>query len=198
MLTSNERLVLRLLMAAFEKDYSINQIAKECNLAPNGALKILKKFEKEGILAVKDIANIKSYKINFNNEKTSAILELALMPELGGRIRYRLEDFKELKEITRCCILFGSYISPRKEPHDMDVLFILDKDNYKEYRKRLNAIKYIAPAKIHDVVQTENDLKENIIKKDKIIFEIIRRGIVLWGYRTITKVIKDAHQGKTE
>ena len=80
----------------------------------------------------------------------------------------------------------------------MDVLFILDKDNYKEYRKRLNAIKYIAPAKIHDVVQTENDLKENIIKKDKIIFEIIRRGIVLWGYRTITKVIKDAHQGKTE
>ena len=67
MLTGNEKTVLRLLMGNFDKDISINQIAKECDLAPNGALKILRKFEKEGILVFKNISNIKSYKIDYGN-----------------------------------------------------------------------------------------------------------------------------------
>ena len=90
MLTNKENRVLRLLMANFDKDYSINQIAKECKLAPNGALKILKKFEKEGVLTVKTIANIKSYKMNLDNEKTPLLLKLALMSELESWIRYSL------------------------------------------------------------------------------------------------------------
>ena len=67
MLTKNEKAVLRLLMAAFDKDYSINGVSKECGLTPNGAFKILKKLEREGILKSKSIANIKPYKINFEN-----------------------------------------------------------------------------------------------------------------------------------
>ena len=43
MMTANEKHVLKMLFTAFE-DYSINEIARKCNLAPNGALKILKKF----------------------------------------------------------------------------------------------------------------------------------------------------------
>ena len=45
MLTKNEKRVLRLLLTAFDKQYSINNVAKECGLVPNGAYKILKKFE---------------------------------------------------------------------------------------------------------------------------------------------------------
>src|SRR3989338_9378065 len=108
MLTKNEKKVLRLLLTAFNRERSINNIAKECSLAPNGAYKILKKFEEEGILKAKHIANIKSYSINFDDEKTDNILELALMPKLEGRIKYRLEDLKGLKEITKACILFRS------------------------------------------------------------------------------------------
>ena len=70
MLTKNEKKVLRLLLTAFDRQYSINNIAKECGLVPNGAYKILKKFEEEGILKAKHIANIKSYSINFDDEKT--------------------------------------------------------------------------------------------------------------------------------
>jgi len=110
MLTKNEKKVLRLLLTAFDRESSINNIAKECSLAPNGAYKILKKFEEEGILKVKKIANIKSYSINFDDEKTDNILELALMPKLEGRIKYRREDLKGLKEITKACILFGSIL----------------------------------------------------------------------------------------
>ena len=49
MITKNEKKVLRMLFAELGKDNSINQIAKACNLAPNGAFKILRKFEKEGM-----------------------------------------------------------------------------------------------------------------------------------------------------
>ena len=194
MLTNNEKKVLRLLLTAFDRQYSINNIAKECGLAPNGAFKILKKFEKEGILKSNKIANIKSYSINFDNEKTGSILELALMPALEGRLKYRLEDFKDMKEITKACILFGSYIDLKKEPHDLDVLFVIDEDNFKNYKKGLEAIKDIVPAKIHDVLQTEEDLKNNIKNKDKIILQILRGGVILWGINTMIKVIKNVYK----
>ena len=194
MLTRKEKAVLRLLMGAFDSVYSINQIAKECNLAPNGALKILRKFGREGILESKDIANIKSYRINFDNEKTSIVLELVLMSELEGRLKHRMDDLKELKEVSKCCILFGSYINLRKEPHDLDVLFVVDKENYRGYKRRLSAVKDIIPVKVHDVVQTEEDLVENIKKGDNVILEIIRKGIILWGQRIIVGVIKDAYK----
>jgi DNA-binding Lrp family transcriptional regulator len=190
MLTSNEKKVLRMIMAAFDTDYSINQVAKECNLAPNGALKILKKFEKEQIVFVKKIANIKSYKLNFN-EKAISILELALMPELAGRIKHRADDLKELKEASRLCIIFGSYIDMNKNPNDMDVLFVID--DYKKYKNKLEKIRDIVPVKIHDIIQTEDDLKSNLIKKDKIVLEAIKKGVVLWGYDYLVKVIKDAY-----
>ena len=194
MLTNNEKKVLRLLLTAFDRQYSINNIAKECSLAPNGAFKILKKFEKEGILKSNKIANIKSYSINFDNEKTGSILELALMPALEGRLKYRLEDFKDMKEITKACILFGSYIDLKKEPHDLDVLFVIDEDNFKNYKKGLEAIKDIVPAKIHDVLQTEEDLKNNIKNKDKIILQILREGVILWGISVMIRVTKNVYK----
>ncbi len=194
MLTDNEKKVLRLLAIAFDKDYSINNIAKECGLSPNGALKILKKFKEEGILKAKKIANIISYRLDFENEKTDNILELALTSKLEGRIKYRSEDLKELKDIIKSCILFGSYISLKKEPKDLDVLFILDKANFKEYKKRLADIKDIMPIKIQDILQTEEDLKKNILRKDKVVLDILRKGIVLWGQKTAIKVIKSVYQ----
>ncbi|MBI2652168.1 hypothetical protein HYX00_01770 [Candidatus Woesearchaeota archaeon] len=194
MLTKNEKRVLRLLLTAFDKQYSINNVAKECNLFPNGAYKILKKFEEEGILKAKHIANIKSYSINFDDEKTDNILELALMPKLEGRIKYRLEDLKGLKGITKSCILFGSYIDLKKEPHDLDILFVIDRNNFKQYKKKLADIKDTVPAKIHDVLQTEEDFKSNIENKDKVILQILRTGIIFWGIKTIIKVIKNFYQ----
>ena len=194
MLTKNEKKVLRLLLTAFNRERSINNIAKECSLAPNGAYKILKKFEEEGILKAKKIANIKSYSINFYDEKTDNILELALMPKLEGRIKYRLEDLKGLKGITKACILFGSYTDLKKEPHDLDILFVIDKGNFEQYKKKLVDIKDIVPAKIHDVLQTEEDLKNNIANKDKVILQILRAGIIFWGIKTIIKVIKNFYQ----
>lgn len=194
LITENEKEVLRLLMTSFDVDYSINNIAKECNLAPNGAFKILKKFEQEGILKPKKIANIVSYKVDYNNEKTTNILELALISKLNGRIKHRYEDFLELKKIAKICIIFGSYANLKKEPNDLDVLFVLEKERFKEYKEKLRSISEIAPVKIHDIVQTEEDLKINLLKNDKILSRIMRKGIVLWGFKEIVKGFQNVSQ----
>lgn len=193
MFTKNEKKVLKFILTAFGSDYSINNIAKECGLTPNGAYKILKKFENEGSLQYKKIANIKSYKINFNNEKTIKILELILIPTIiKEKIKCRVEDLKHLKEITKVCVLFGSYITDKKEPNDLDILFVLDKVNYKKYKKRLADVSDIIPVKIHDVIQTEEDLAANIKKKSKAVIDALKNGIILWGQERIIKVIKNA------
>ncbi len=193
MLTNNEKKILKFILLSFDKDYSINEISKKCKLTPNGTYKILKKFEKENILTHKKIANIKSYKLNFNN-KTIKLLELILIPEIKqNKIKHRIEDIKQFKNIISACIFFGSYIKKEKA-NDIDILFILEKNNFKKYKKILNEIKYIIPVKIHDVIQTKEDLFNNIIKKDNVILDILEKGIIIWGQDTIVEVIKNVYE----
>lgn len=194
-LTMNEKRVLRFLATSTGKDYSINDIAKACKLTPNGAHKLLVKMEKEGVLKVKPIANLKAYKLDFENEKTARVLELAFMPDaLEGRVKSRAEDLKPLKTVTRACVLFGSYITTKKEPGDLDVLFILERTHFEAYKKALSRVQDITPVKIQDVVQTTDDVLQNLKKGDPIVVAALREGIVLWGYDVVVQVIKNASQ----
>lgn len=194
MITENEKNILKLLFSAFGEIYSINQIAKECNLAPNGALKILRKFEKEGILKSQNIANIKAYKLDFENEQTKNILKLTLMPELKGRIKFRAEDLKALKETAKACIIFGSYVDLKKEPSDIDIFFIIEPKKFKAFKEKTSLIYKTIPLKVHDVLQTEEDVIENLKKKDKVIIEIFKTGIILWGLDKIVDIVEHEYK----
>ena len=194
MITENEKNVLKMLLYAFEKMYPINQIARECNIAPNGALKILRKFEKEGILKFERISNIKSYNLNFENEKTKNILQLALISNLTGRVKFRAEDLSFLRQFTEVCIIFGSYVDIKKDPNDIDLFFIIKDKKFNEYKKQASLIYKTMPIKVHDVIQTEKDVVENIKRKDKIIMEILKTGIILWGYDKVVEIIKDGYK----
>lgn len=193
-LTRNQKKVLRLLAISSNRDYSINGIAKAVKVAPNGAYKILKKFGKEEILTVKKIANIKSYKLNLKNENTVRLLELAFSDVLEGRVKLRAEDFQSLRPITRASIVFGSYITSKQKPCDLDVLFILDKANFEQYKKTLAKVQDITPLKIHDVIQTNYDLLQNLKNNNPVIFEALKSGVVLWGAGMIVKVIRNAYR----
>lgn len=194
-LTENERRVLRFLAAKPGRDYSINDVAKGCGITPNGAYKILRKLEKEGVLLAKQIANIKSYKPDFQNEKTARIYELAFMPDaIQGRVKLRSDDLERLKAVTKACILFGSYITAKQKPEDLDALFVVEKGDFENYKKALAKVQDIAPVKIHDVVQTADDLRQNLKKNNPIVTEALQKGIALWGFNTIVKVIKNATQ----
>lgn len=193
MITNNEKRILKFLLAHINSDYSINEIAKKCGLAPNGAYEILKKFEEKGVLLVKKIANSKSYKINFDNREANKLLELALMPNYKeSKISYRHNDLKPLEGITKLCMIFGSYITNKEKPNDIDILFVIKKSDYKKYSEILERVKRAIPFKVHDVIQTKGDLIKSIKTEEEIVIKVILEGVVLWGHEFLIKVIKDA------
>lgn len=194
-LTIKEKRVLRLLAASLREEYSINDVSRKCHITPNGAYKILVKLEKEGIVKTKPIANIKAYRLDFSSEKTTCVLELAFIPDvLPGRVKIRGGDLQPMKPVTQACILFGSYITPKKEPEDLDVLFVVQRGNFEAYKRALTRVQDITPVKIQDIVQTTEDLNENIKKSDPIIAEALRNGMVLWGFAVLVEEIKNASQ----
>lgn len=194
-LTPNEKSILRLLATGRAKDMSINDVGKACKVTSGGAFKILTKLAKEGILKVKPIANIKVSSLDFGNEKTARVLALAFIPDaLEGRVKLRADDLKPLKATTLACIIFGSYITTKKEPRDLDVLFLLEQKNFEAYKQELAKVQDITPVKIQDVVQTIDDLQQNLKKNDSIVIAAIGNGIVLWGFDELVRVIENAGQ----
>jgi len=195
LLTKNEKKVLRFLAANPGNDYSINQIAKQCKMSPNGTYKLLKKQEQQGILKAKHIANIISYKLDFSSERTEKVLEFAFMPEINtGKIKAREEDLEVLKKITKICILFGSYTTTKAKPKDIDIFFIVEKRNYEQYKIYLQKAKDRIPLQVQDIVQTEKDLYNNLSLKDSVVVNILKSGNVLWGADKIVNIIKNVHE----
>ena len=190
-LTTKEKRVLRFLATSMQ-DFSINDLAKACKLAPSGAHKVLKKLEKEGVVKAKSIANIRSYKLDFQGDNTESVLHMAFVPgELEGRVKLRSQDLKPLKDTTRVCIIFGSYITVKQNPSDLDLLFILEKTNFETYKHALAKAKDLMPIKIQDVIQTTEDLEQNLKKGDPVIIGVLRTGVVLWGFDVLVRVIKN-------
>lgn len=194
MLTENEKKVIRILLFSFGEEYSINEIARKCSLAPNGALKILRKLSEEGIIILKKIANISTYSLDFTNSKTKSICELSLIASPTTKIKNRLEDLKDLKDLTEIGIIFGSYITEKANPGDIDLFFLLKEENFKKYKEKIKYIYPAMPLKIQDVLQTERDLTENILKKDKIVIEILQKGFILWGQDKLIEIMKNGYR----
>lgn len=192
MITKNEIKLLKFLLVNFDRDYSINEIARHCRLAPNGAYETLKKFENKGVLLFKKIANLKSYKINFKSKEAKKLLELILIPNYNEKeIHYRYNDLLPLREASQLCVIFGSYITKKENPNDIDVLFVIRRKDYQKYNRLLDKVRMVVPLKLHDVLQTKTDLKKNIKKRDKVIIKAISEGAILWGHEFLVEVIED-------
>lgn len=122
-------------------------------------------------------------------------MELALIEKLEGKIKCRYEDLKSLKEITSLCLFFGSYLK-KKNPNDLDMFIVLKKKNFKKYKERLKYLQDIVPIKIHDLIQTKEDLISNLKEGNKVIREAIREGVVLWGQEELIEVFADVSRRK--
>ncbi len=192
MLTINEKKVLKVLIYSFGEDFSINEISRKCSIAPNGALKILRKFQKVGILSIKKISNIASYKINFQNNKTHSIIELVLIDEFKGRVNSRYLDLLPLKKIVDSCILFGSYLN-KENPNDLDLIFIIKRKDFNKFKELTKELFLSMPIKVHEIIQTKEDFVSNIKNKDPVVLESLKKGLILWGQKLIIETIEDAN-----
>ena len=194
MLTLNEKKVLKYLIVNFNLDKSINEVAKDCRLSPNGAYKILQKLKKEGILYQKDIANIKSFKVSCSSPKAKRIIELAFMDKIENRLEHRYKDLLPLQKVAQIGIAFGSYITDKKNPQDLDIVIVINKSRFTDYKKVLHKVQEIVPVKIHDVLQTKQDLINNLHQDNKVIKQALQQGVVLWGHDILIEVFSNVCQ----
>ncbi len=190
-ITENESRTVNFLLRNFPRDYNINQIARELKLSPRGAYKILKKLEQQRILLAKKIGNNLIYKINFSEDLSLETCQITLNEkEISPYLRTWINDLKPLKELTEMALLFGSILTKEKQAGDVDLLLVFEKENLGQVQERIKKINQIKSKKIHAVIQTQEDLLDNIKKRDSAILEEIRTGLVLWGRNIFVEAIK--------
>lgn len=190
MITEKQGKVLKFLATGSYSENYINNIARECNLAVSGSQWILNNLEEQDIIIHQDIGNLKSYNINFN-DKSKDFLSIAYSEKLNDKLENRRRELEPLEKVSKISIVFGSYLH-KKDPNDIDILFILDKNSdYDNFNEKLGHLRHIVPVKVHAVLQTRKDLIGNIKKKDKIIIEALRNGILLWGNKYLVEVFED-------
>jgi len=190
-ITENEARVVEFLLRNFDSDYNINQIAKSIHLSPRGAFKILKKLESSKILSSQKIGNNLIYKINFDNDQCIDVCQFVLTgKEVTPYLKTWINDLQPLKEITEMALLFGSILTKEKQANDVDLLLVFPKDNLQKVDDKIKKINQIKSKKIHLVVQTKEDLLNNLKKRDSALLEEIKTGLVLWGRNVLVEVIK--------
>lgn len=191
-LTENEAKIVDFLIRNFRERNSINEIGRKIKISHTGAHKILRKLEKIKAVKPDRIGNAIYYKPNLDNELGLKLAEYVLAQnELIPYSEVQADDLRPLREIASSCILFGSVLSKGKEARDIDVMLVVEEKDFKKLYKKLEEIKEMSPKKIHDVMQSREDIAKNIKKNDEVILDIIKNGRILWGSEIIVEAIKN-------
>jgi predicted nucleotidyltransferase len=186
---SKEQAIILKLFKEFNESYNSRSISKKVGIGHSGAFKILKKLEKENIVFGKRIGKAVIYKLNMENPIAIRKIELALTFEAEDFGKW-LEEFRELKDKFKFSILFGSVLRNEKEAKDIDVLIVASTHEIKEIRNKIEEKNKILSKKIHLLIQSEEDFISDLENKNKVIYEIIKTGIVLYGQENITKYLR--------
>ena len=181
-ITSNEMLIVLSIFKSPEKYYNANNIAKHLNISSMGALKILKRLEKENIIASKRVGKANIYSINFKNDYARDYIRFALKRETKQSHPYVKRWVTEIKNLTRAkgAILFGSILRKYREAKDIDVLLITSKEEFSSLKNQIDGVNNVNIKKIHPVYQTEEDFKKHVKEEDKIVLNAIK-GVYSFG-----------------
>ena len=186
----NKEKILLKIFKEIDKTYNANSLSKELDLTSRGILKILKSLKKENLLISKKMGKSTFYKINLQDLYARKTLEALLVKEANKRTGRWIEEFKLFFPESEAVIIFGSIIRNPEKANDIDILLIIKKDQYKKVSSLINEKNKVLTKKIHGIIMTLEDLKENI-KNNPAIKDSIKTGYVLHGHEKIVEVIKD-------
>ena len=88
-------------------------------------------------------------------------------------------------------VFFGSAIKEYAQAHDIDVMIVMENKEVREVNKILKKKEEILPKKIHAIKLTPQDLLDNLKKKDKVIIDIVKHAIVLYGQEKYVEIMKN-------
>jgi len=174
-----------------EKEFNANSISKEIMLTPMGALKILKRLEKENVLVPKVAGKATFYSINFSNDYAKDYVEFALRTEAEHSSSYVKRWISEVRKLKNAdaAILFGSVIKNGAGANDIDVLLVTSQNKFEKLKKEISGLNNINEKGIHAVYQTSEDLVQNIRKGDKIVLNALK-GVVVFGEKELIEMIR--------
>ena len=193
--TSNEmKLVLRIAKDV-SRDFNANNLAEEVGLTAMGALKILKKLEKQGILKSRRLGRASFYKPDYDNNYARGFLRFLLQKEAEeapARVKRWVTEARKLSEAAEIVVVFGSILE--KDGVDVDVLVVLKPGGRGKLEDQLKELNMINIKRIHPVKQTPADFTKNIRRGDNVVLSAVKNGVVAFGYGNMVGVLEDAAQ----
>jgi len=190
-LTDLERELILKLFKDFSKDYNPSSIAKEVSKTRMGTFKALLSLEAKGIVKGRTLGKARFYKLDLENLYARKTAEFILMDEAKQHQRW-IDELKELFQYANIVILFGSIITKEKNAHDIDLLLVYPEKNNSSINSLIKEKNELLAKKIHPVKQTKEDFISNLKKKDAVMFDAIRTGIVLHGFQELVELIANA------
>jgi len=166
----NPMLILSHLSKNIYKENTVSSVSKELNISVGSVHSILKKFEEFGIVTTKTLGKNIIYTLKFNNPIIKPFRIFDNINSISGIV-------EKIKPLSRKIILFGS-CSRGEDTINSDIdLFVLcddDKEKINDLIDKSNMQRQINPVIVDTIEFME--LENN----DKLFFEEIMKGIVLW------------------
>ncbi|MEK6874035.1 MAG: nucleotidyltransferase domain-containing protein, partial [Nanoarchaeota archaeon] len=124
-----------------------------------------------------------------NNSVAKREIEMALTLEAQNYAKW-IEEFSALKDILEFVVLFGSIIKDEKSARDIDILIVADKREFNKINQNIKDKNRVLNKKIHLILQSKEDFRKDINNKNKVMVDIIKNGIILFGQEKLTKLLE--------
>lgn len=190
-ITRNEMLIVLSIFKSPEKEFNANSISKEMHITPMGALKILKRLDKENILSSKVAGKATFYRINFGSGYAREYLRFVLKREAEQSSPYVKRWVTEVRKLKNAdiAIIFGSVLKKEGKANDVDVLVATSQERFEKLKEEINELNKINEKEMHAVYQSPEDMEDNISRRDKVVISALK-GIVAFGEEKLIGLVK--------
>lgn len=162
------------------KQFNPREISKEAGITHSGAFRLFAKLDKEGFVHNEKRGRYNYYSVKFKRKSTRKYLSYLIQKEKdsqSNKVKMWADRIQGIKSAA-IALLFGSVLNKDK-PNDIDVVFVTPKNATNLY-KEIDKLNITSLTKIHPIIQTEQDLINNIRKKDPVIMKALG-GILVFG-----------------
>jgi len=184
-LSNEQKIILKLFREPLVK-YNSRNICPQIGISHAGAFKILKKLAEREIVNPENVGKAVIYTLNKENPLAYREVEMALTIEAQGHRKW-LEEFKSLENSSELIILFGSVLINEKNARDIDLLAVADGKSFRKIKEIINEKNKILNKKVHLILQGQKDFQMDLNKKKGVIWEAIKKGVVLFGQDKLSK-----------
>lgn len=183
--------ILKILLKDFTVKPTITALAAEIGMSRIGMWKAIRLLETEKLITLSPVGTGKTSVFNIGLNWETPILEkilaIALTEDAIKNQRW-LSFFKDIENKVEFLIIYGSVIKSQKEADDIDILSVSNK--FIDIDEVIKKIQKTQIKKIHSLVFTQKELKDELEKPNKAFVGAIKNGIILFGQEKFIEFIK--------